>query len=257
MLSFLILIYSIQRKNLASPSPGKVRAAPMTSQRLFANTLIALVGTGVIFLGYQLWAEKQRAEHESCTRAMLESECAWELRVGLPVSLTFWLFLLWQLCLPLSSLLPSLISASRELPYHPTRRTYYVRLIKAIAIFYVMLYPAVHHIYFLLISRDSAKSFPARFSAFLLRQVSVMCALFAVVFNWTRRQRDSLAAQLYWCALALVYVLQASLTSWHAHNATLSNAFYTAFVPHFALVACFIYRTYSLPSRWHPPLLLP
>ena len=217
--------------------PAKFRIA---SQRLFASILIALGGTVLILVGYHLWAAGKRAQHEACSRPALQSECAWELNVALPATLSFWVFALWHLCLPFSAFLPSsLTSAARELPYHPTRRTYYVRLVKATAIFYVMLYPAVHQIYFLLILRDA--TFPARFSAFLFRQVSVMSALFALVFSWTRRQRDSQAAQMYWLVMTGLYALQGTLTSWHTHNTMLWSIYYLAIVPHVALVATTIY----------------
>lgn len=229
---------------------ARFKAAPPQARNVVTYLLGALLCTCIGIYGYQHWADSHRLNHPACNASLLHSECAWELGVGLPLSLSYWLLLLWVHCLSSSNILPH--GGALDIPYHPTRRTYYIRLIKAIAVFYLMLYPAVHQVFFLLLSRDSSSSFPARFSVFLMRQVSVMCALFAVVFSWTRRRRDSLAAQLYWIMLSLLYVLQASLTSWHAQNAALSYVFYIASLPHIVLLVCIFSGACSFVQRLAP-----
>lgn len=220
---------------------AKFKSAPAQARTVAAYLLGALLCTGVGVYGYQKWADSHRQSHPACNGSLLQSECAWELGAGLPLSLSYWLLILWLHCLSAAHISPP--AAAQDIPYHPTRRTYYIRLVKALAVFYLMLYPAVHQVFFLLLSRDSSSSFPARFSVFLMHQISVMSALFALVFSWTRRRRDSPAAQLYWIILAVLYVLQGSLTSWHAQNSALASVFYLASVPHVALIVCILSGT--------------
>lgn len=225
---------------------SKTRQRLDLSRRSLVRIITALlVSIASIYL-YHHWVDGSLTSHPSCALPLLESECAWELQLALPLALTYWLYVLWSASEPtiISWLLPH--RHGTEIPYHPTQRTYMVRLVKAVSVFYLLFYPSAQQVFHLVLSRDASLSYPARFSAFLLRQITLMAALFSLVFSWIRRQRDSAAVQLYWLALTLLFLLQATLTPWHARNTAFALIFYGGGVAHLALVICIIFGMSSL-----------
>ncbi len=175
------------------------------------------------------------------------SDCAWNLLLAVPAAAFFWLALLWYALGWRPFGLEPL-----EIRFAPTRRTYILRFVKSVLVSYLLLYPVIYQVFHLIL-RDPFNYYAGFFSAFLLRQLAVVAAIFVLIYNWMRARQDPQFIKVYWGLLAALYLLeywtvpgQAGDSSGSASSASSAASFFhLAAVPHFLLVALAVFGSFS------------